>query len=63
VDATVRGKVTSAKASERSERHSIQSVDRAVTLLEAIAEAGGECSLTELSHRTQRDQSQNLTRC
>jgi len=38
--------------SERSERHSIQSVDRAVTLLEAIAEAGGECSLTELSHRT-----------
>ena len=39
-------------ASERSERHSIQSVDRAITLLEAIAEAGGECSLTELSHRT-----------
>jgi IclR family acetate operon transcriptional repressor len=38
--------------SERSERHSIQSVDRAITLLEAIAEAGGECSLTELSHRT-----------
>ena len=39
--------------SERSERHSIQSVDRAVTLLEAIAEAGGESTLTELSHRTQ----------
>ena len=38
--------------SERSERHSIQSVDRAITLLEAIADAGGECSLTELSHRT-----------
>ena len=38
---------------ERSERHSIQSVDRAMTLLEAIAEAGGECTLTELSRRTQ----------
>ena len=38
---------------ERTERHSIQSVDRAIRLLEAIAEAGGECSLTELSQRTQ----------
>ena len=38
--------------SDRSERHSIQSVDRAVTLLEAIAEAGGESTLTELSRRT-----------
>jgi len=37
----------------RAERHSIQSVDRAMRLLEAIAEAGGECSLTELSQRTQ----------
>ena len=37
---------------ERAERHSIQSVDRAIRLLEAIAEAGGECSLTELSQRT-----------
>ena len=37
---------------ERTERHSIQSVDRAVTLLEAIAEAGGETTLTELSQRT-----------
>ena len=36
----------------RSERHSIQSVDRAVRLLEAIAEAGGETTLTELSQRT-----------
>lgn len=52
MDETVRSKVASAKTSERAERHSIQSVDRAVTLLEAIAEAGGECSLTELSHRT-----------
>lgn len=38
---------------ERTERHSIQSVDRAITLLEAIAEAGGETTLTELSRRTQ----------
>ena len=37
---------------ERVERHSIQSVDRAMTLLEAIAEAGGETTLTELSRRT-----------
>ena len=36
----------------RVERHSIQSVDRAMTLLEAIAEAGGETTLTELSRRT-----------
>ena len=35
-----------------TERHSIQSVDRAMTLLEAIAETGGEATLTELSHRT-----------
>lgn len=41
-----------ANASARSERHGIQSVDRAISLLEAIAEAGGECSLTELSRRT-----------
>lgn len=33
-------------------RHSIQSVDRAMRLLEAIAEAGGETTLTELSQRT-----------
>ena len=37
---------------ERTERHGIQSVDRAITLIEAIAEAGGETTLTELSHRT-----------
>jgi IclR family acetate operon transcriptional repressor len=36
----------------RTERHSIQSVDRAIRLLEAIAEAGGETTLTELSQRT-----------
>ena len=39
-------------AAPRTERHSIQSVDRAMRLLEAIAEAGGETTLTELSQRT-----------
>ena len=34
------------------ERHNIQSVDRALYLLEMIAEAGGEASLTDLSNRT-----------
>jgi IclR family acetate operon transcriptional repressor len=34
------------------ERHSIQSVDRALYLLETIAEAGGEATLTELATRT-----------
>ena len=34
-------------------RNSIQSVDRALSLLEALAEAGGEAALTELSRRTQ----------
>jgi len=57
-DRTVRTKILLKPAApvaprERSERHSIQSVDRAITLLEAIAEAGGETTLTELSHRTQ----------
>lgn len=33
-------------------RNSIQSVDRALSLLEALAEAGGEAALTELSRRT-----------
>ncbi len=34
------------------ERHSIQSVDRALYLLETIAEAGGEATLTDLANRT-----------
>jgi IclR family acetate operon transcriptional repressor len=34
------------------DRHSIQSVDRALHLLETIAEAGGEATLTDLSNRT-----------
>jgi IclR family acetate operon transcriptional repressor len=33
-------------------RHSIQSVDRALYLLETIAEAGGEATLTDLATRT-----------
>jgi IclR family acetate operon transcriptional repressor len=51
---TVRGKATVSPAvpRQRGEQHSIQSVDRAITLLEAIAEAGGETTLTELSRRT-----------
>ena len=32
--------------------HSIQSVDRALFLLETIAETGGEATLTELANRT-----------
>ena len=34
------------------DRHSIQSVDRALLLLETIAEAGGEATLTDLANRT-----------
>jgi IclR family acetate operon transcriptional repressor len=34
-------------------RHSIQSVDRALLLLETIADMGGEATLTELANRTQ----------
>ncbi|MEI9804217.1 MAG: IclR family transcriptional regulator [Pseudolabrys sp.] len=36
----------------KADRHSIQSVDRALYLLETIAEAGGEATLTDLSTRT-----------
>src|SRR5450432_3311729 len=39
-------------ASAKSDRHSIQSVDRALFLLETIAETGGEATLTELATRT-----------
>lgn len=40
-------------------RNSIQSVDRALALLEALAEAGGEAALTDLSRRT----SLNVSTC
>jgi len=36
----------------RADRHNIQSVDRALFLLETIAEAGGEATLTDLANRT-----------
>jgi IclR family acetate operon transcriptional repressor len=39
-------------ASAKSDRYSIQSVDRALYLLETIAEAGGEATLTDLATRT-----------
>src|SRR5215471_16588816 len=41
-----------AQAARGGDRHSIQSVDRALFLLETIAEAGGEATLTELASRT-----------
>jgi IclR family acetate operon transcriptional repressor len=40
------------RARTEGERHSIQSVDRALFLLETIAEAGGETTLTDLATRT-----------
>jgi len=40
------------RADGKSDRHSIQSVDRALLLLETIAEAGGEATLTDLANRT-----------
>jgi IclR family acetate operon transcriptional repressor len=40
------------RARADGERHSIQSVDRALFLLETIAEAGGEATLTDLATRT-----------
>lgn len=40
------------RARVEGERHSIQSVDRALFLLETIAEAGGETTLTDLATRT-----------
>jgi IclR family acetate operon transcriptional repressor len=39
-------------ARSAGDRHSIQSVDRALYLLETIAEAGGEATLTDLANRT-----------
>lgn len=41
-----------AQRARGSDRHNIQSVDRALFLLETIAEAGGEATLTELATRT-----------
>ncbi len=47
-----RVKARSPRARADGDRHSIQSVDRALFLLETIAEAGGEATLTELATRT-----------
>jgi IclR family transcriptional regulator, acetate operon repressor len=44
--------VPPARVRANGDRHSIQSVDRALFLLETIAEAGGEATLTELATRT-----------
>ncbi len=46
------GTKTRPQSSRGGDRHSIQSVDRALFLLETIAEAGGEATLTELANRT-----------
>ncbi len=45
-------KARPARAAAAGDRHSIQSVDRALFLLETIAEAGGEATLTDLANRT-----------
>ena len=53
MDATILpGPGAKPRVSRGGDGHSIQSVDRALYLLETIAEAGGEATLTELSHRT-----------
>ena len=44
--------VRTAPSRPSGDRHSIQSVDRALLLLETIAEMGGEVTLTELAGRT-----------
>ena len=46
------GPLAPASARSGADRHSIQSVDRALLLLETIAEMGGEATLTELANRT-----------
>lgn len=46
------GRVDAAAAANNANRHSIQSVDRALLLLETIADMGGEATLTELANRT-----------
>jgi IclR family acetate operon transcriptional repressor len=45
-------KISRVSARASGDRHSIQSVDRALHLLETIAEAGGEATLTDLARRT-----------
>lgn len=45
-------KARTPRTAAKADRHSIQSVDRALYLLETIAEAGGEATLTDLANRT-----------
>ncbi|HEY1310487.1 MAG TPA: IclR family transcriptional regulator [Pseudolabrys sp.] len=45
-------KARPSRARAAGDRHSIQSVDRALFLLETIADAGGEATLTDLATRT-----------
>ena len=45
-------KARAQRANAKGDRHNIQSVDRALYLLETIAEAGGEATLTDLATRT-----------
>ena len=56
MDATIltgqRPKARAQRANAKGDRHNIQSVDRALYLLETIAEAGGEATLTDLATRT-----------
>ena len=53
MDATTEPRLGDKTRPQRTgDRHSIQSVDRALMLLETIADAGGEATLTDLSHRT-----------
>ena len=52
MDATILPGPGALRGRAAGDRHSIQSVDRALFLLETIAEAGGEATLTELSTRT-----------
>ena len=46
------GAKSRASRTREGDGHSIQSVDRALFLLETIAEAGGEATLTDLANRT-----------
>jgi IclR family acetate operon transcriptional repressor len=56
MDATIlpgpRTEARAPRARANGDRHRIQSVDRALFLLETIAEVGGEATLTELATRT-----------
>ena len=49
---TTAAKPRPSRGAANGDRHSIQSVDRALYLLETIAEAGGEATLTDLATRT-----------